>query len=423
VGITPIRSPDPSTPPAGAPICPALAPVEARFQTPPFDDVASLAGAYESQILMNLNQGASADTLRTSLDQITFTWGDATWSPSADVFALDATGDGVAEIIVALLFRSQGYDFSDGYLWVLRCSDSEYLPIHAVYIGSPFGSETDGLRVVRDLNQDELPEIVVSWIENVGAHGYYTRRIAIFSWDGGRFSELVHPDHGGIAAYNGDMALRVGEGDGTFELVITQGVAAYYGGPQRGRTEIYAWDGAAFVLSSWSYEPPTFRFQAVQDGDLGTRFGEYDSALASYQRAIFDEDLYGWQPGGFFDPAFPTPPIPDPEERPNLEAYARYRILLLHTLRNFLPDAEVVYTTLQTKFPAGTEGHEFAVLAKVFWEAFQFSGDLSAACSEAVRHAQTEGLTKSGVLGPFYYGEESLAYEPRDLCPFLPADL
>ncbi len=40
-------------------------------------------------------------------------------------------------------------------------------------------------------------------------------------------------------------------------------------------------------------------------------------------------------------------PQPDPNEYPNLAAYARYRIMLLYLLQGWDSDAQVIYETLQ----------------------------------------------------------------------------
>jgi hypothetical protein len=229
------------------------------------------------------------------------------------------------------------------------------------------------------------------------------------------------------------------DGNGTLELVLKQDIPilSEYSMflPWRKEERTCMWDGGAFVLTHVELSPPEYRFQAVQDGDRASLAGEYDKALELYQQAIFSDKLDWWtferrvHEIGVYGQEFvikPTPIpslLPDPLEYPNLAAYARFRILLLHLLRGYLPEAQTVYATLQEKFPAGQPGHAYAELAAAFWDEYQASQSMGLACGKAIEYATAHPVEILAYLGnsdysETYFGQQSLDYQPEDVCPF-----
>jgi hypothetical protein len=182
----------------------------------------------------------------------------------------------------------------------------------------------------------------------------------------------------------------------------------------RDLTLVHAWNGAQYIAIDFIIPPPVYRFHAVQDGDDASYFGQYDRALAFYQQAIFDEALEWWSlaryeyeaarhcGGGYL--TLPPLPSPDADERPRLEAYSRYRILLLHTVRGYMPEAKVVYDTLQRKFPAERAGHVYAEMASVFWNDYNVSHSIRTACSRAIAYANDHSAAILNPLGAQFYG-------------------
>jgi hypothetical protein len=180
-----------------------------------------------------------------------------------------------------------------------------------------------------------------------------------------------------------------------------------------------------------------YRLHAIWDGDDASRLGDYAEALALYQRAIFDESLLGW-----WNPIraplledYAVPPPPEPDERPRLSAYARYRIVLLHVVQGNLREAQIAYDTLQSRFAADSVGHQYAELARVYWEEYDSSHDVGSACDKAIEHTRTaetatldtigqssttlEGVRSAvlqDILAPIY--SPSHPYAPEDICPF-----
>jgi hypothetical protein len=425
---SPASSPDSAqtpTPTLGAPECPPPSEDAPAVSLPPAN-----AEGFPSEVLLDnfhayLNAGGDAQSLQALIPTFEFIFHDETYSSDGLLVETDVTGDAVAEIVVGLMLSTKNWDYSDGFLKVYSCSEGAYQEIRSTFIGSPLYAEVDGLRAVMDMNGDDLPEIVTSWIDNFGAHGHFTRLFFIDTWNGETFVPLV--EHRNFydatmtasyaTVYNGDGEILDVNEDGIYELVLNNGIAGYYGGPQRKRKDIFSWDGHMFTLSRWEYEAPTYRFQAVRDGDDATLFGDFDRALAAYQQAIFDEELFGWRSGYFLDLVAPTPPVPDPDERPRLEAYSRYRILLLHAARGYINEVQIVYETLQEKFASHEVGGPYAELAANFWETFQQNGDMAQSCEAAVAYANTQEFELLGYLRSAY-GDESFEYDLEDLCPF-----
>jgi hypothetical protein len=125
-----------------------------------------------------------------------------------------------------------------------------------------------------------------------------------------------------------------------------------------------------------------------------------DGALDAYQDVLFDANLlereqyipqlaYCSELGSLVDPALTE------NEWDQLAAYARWRILLINALQG-APDAmQVVYETLQDKFPEGNPGHAYAAIASAFWDSFQTTQDIQAACDAANAVAQGQILYPS----------------------------
>lgn len=353
--------------------------------------------------------------------------GETTWKARTQVMTIDVTGDTTPDVVMDFSFFVEG-QYADGAVFVYACQEGQYQGGAVAVMGAQVFSGEDpdpGIRAIRDMNRDEVPEIIFSYIEIIGTHANFTRLFRILEWDGSKFVDLIQGDlyypHS-ARVDNGDGVIRDTDGDGTLELVLTNGVGRGPDviGPQRTRIEIWAWNGVAFTLASAEYSPPQYRFQAVQDGDDATLRGDYDKALAFYEQSIFDDELLGWSPGRLWPDSLygtaPTP-TPDPDERPRLNAYAYYRIMLLHVVQGSMPEAQIVYETLQDEFPAGAVGHQYAELATVFWEEYDTRADIATACGKAVEYASAYADEVLIPLSSSFYGFGQRDYAPRDVCP------
>ncbi|MFQ5410480.1 MAG: hypothetical protein ACE5FI_18890, partial [Anaerolineales bacterium] len=375
-----------------------------------------------------LNARGGAESLQAALGG-PFASKDELLPARAQVFTTDVTGDAAPEVVVDFgLFVSD--ENIDGELFVFTCQDGQYEAIAAEpLLGYVLSDDwpDPGVRAIQDMNGNGKAEIVSSSVVIVGTHANFTRLFQIIEWDGSQFTDLIQggDNQPNVAdVFNGDGAIRDIDGDGILELELTHGVGR---GPEvsaleRSRTDVWAWDGAAFTLADTrAAAPPVFRIQALWDGDAAKLRGEYDSALADYQQAVFDEELLGWSAGRIAsDAAYEggATPVPDSDEWPRLAAYGRYRILLLHAAQGYLPEAQTVYDTLQEKFPEGTVGSAYAALATAFWDEFSAQDDIAAACEAAIDYAAAHADQILAPLGSDFYGFGQPDYAPEDLCPF-----
>ncbi len=229
-------------------------------------------------------------------------------------------------------------------------------------------------------------------------------------------------------------------GDGLKEITVVYTVKELCNGfsgldfcdgtPAREQTIVLGWNGQNYVdLKQENYAPPEYRFQAVQDGDWYTRYGNYVKALSLYQEAIFYEQLAWWSPArGEYEintrhaqaenipTVYPTP-ILDKTEYPRLAAYAYYRIMLLHIVQGYESDAGKVYKTLQEKFGNDQYGHPYVAMAVAFWNAYQSTHKMYDGCAAAIQYA-AEHPEILIPLGSDYHGAQSHIYVPADVCPF-----
>jgi hypothetical protein len=424
---TPTLGPSVTRTPAPAGVCPPLGEqLPAILAIEP--GVAIIAG-FEPQIREYLNAGGGTDSLLQALGDLTLTDADGTrWQSRAQVIAADVTGNGTPDVVVSLVFFVEG-QYADGGVFVFSCQDGQYVGDEVVPLGGSVFSAVGpdpGIRAIQDTNNNGVSDIVLSYIGIIGTHANFTRFFRILEWDGVQFVDLIQgkaEPYNEAPVNNGDGFVYDTNGNRNLELVLTNGLATGYidGGPQRERTDIWAWNGYAFTFRRWEHEPPTRRFQAVQDGDDAARFGQYEAAQAFYEQALSDEKLLGWSPGQLWpDSAYdvaPTP-TPDPNEHPRLDAYVYYRTMLLYVVQGELSEAQRVYEVLQTEFLFGMVGHPYTALAKVFWEEYAVSGDIAIACAQATEYADAHADEILEPLGSDVYGYNNRDYDAKDICPF-----
>ncbi len=420
--LTPTLGPQVTRTPGQAAECPEI--TSGKIELTSSAPGVSVVEIFEQQLLTYLNSGGSSSTLQEALSDLTML--DGAWEARAQVEMVDVTGNYTPEVLIDLSFFEAGQYFEGG-LFVFRCEDGHYVggALFSTAGQVQSGGEPDGILGILDMNNDGVPEIVHSHISIAGTHGYFTREFRILEWDGQEFVDLIPEDEYGFYAQadTGDGVIKDFDGNGTKELILSNSPGEAYPdlGPQRSRTDIWAWNGYQFVPERWEYTEPEFRIHAIWDGDDATRFGDYADALAFYQQGVFDTELFGWTSGQLWpDEAYnggPTP-APDPEEWPRLNAYGRYRIMLLHAIQGYQPEAQIVYDTLQENFPDGSVGSQYAELARIFWKEYSSIGDVELACAKAIEFAKSQSSIILTPLGKRFYGSGQREYTPEDVCPF-----
>ena len=350
---------------------------------------------------------------------------------------VDVTGDGVPELFI------QADEFH-----VLSCSEGEYVQL--LFLPDQGFSQGPRLEFLEDANTNGIPELVVSVIRGRRTHIY-----DVFEWSSEGFHSLVVPPSGlpfkpetlysSPSSFSPEpmVAFRDTDTDGVKELVSYVGlpfwdVCANYP-PWREEWDFFEIDSAGnYVGDSVAYSLPEYRFQAVQDGDRLTLYGDYDTALRLYQDAVFSDKLDWWSEARqefICTEGFDQGPIspsdihaarlksslaldPDPAEYPTIAAYARFRIMLLHILRGWLPEAEIVYSTLLEKYPGGSEGSEVVAMATAFMDKYRATADIELSCEAAIQRVRPQSDSLLGYVSGG--GDQAEPYEPALLCPFGP---
>lgn len=338
----------------------------------------------------------------------------------------DITRDAVPEVIIAW------------GIWVdiFNCRNGQYQLLATMTTAE--AEAGSAIIAVTDINSNGQKELV-SWFS--GCMGSRCPSIMVSEWDGTQFRDLIldrSRDQGCssvLAPF--DVEVRDIDQNGMKEIILLSTGRAWpddLGFPYRQETRTCVWNGQGVVLDKIEFGPPYYRYQAVQDGDQAFGFGNYTRALDFYQQAIFSDklewftqerrnyDFWAYHSDYFPSGDEPTPTlapslVPDPNEYPNLAAYARYRIMLLYIKQGWLSDAQVVLDTLERKYPAGNTGNAFAQMASGFWREYQASQNLRLACNQAIAYAATR-LELLSYLGSTDHGEQSIDYKPDDTCPF-----
>jgi hypothetical protein len=190
----------------------------------------------------------------------------------------------------------------------------------------------------------------------------------------------------------------------------------------RGRTDIWSWDGQRYSLKT-QLDPAIYRFHVLQDTDDAALVGDFELAMSLYLQVIFDDELRGW--GTDLLKTQITEPV---EERYRLNAYAAFRIMVLHILWGNEAEAEKDLETMLEYYPEGDEQYPFTEMGAIFLEAYQSSGQMDYACEKVSAFAESavyQSLQTAmsevpllSMLGSSYYGWYNRDYTPEDICPF-----
>ncbi len=405
-------SPAPSTrTPAPPAECPAIDPApQADFQVL-VDQYGQLPE--DEPVLDFLNAGGSPQAALTALQSLDWP-GGLVKSEFTDI-----TGDGVSDFLLGL-----------DSLHFIVCEAGEFNTVEVVpQEGGPIR-----LEAIQDMNLDGLPEVVTA-IPVVGED-----LVKVFSWDGVGFRNLVYDEQTGwdsAQAKNG-MRIQDVDGDGTLELLVDSTPPgpheAYFDPacwvPARVITDIFRWDGERFTVSGQDAAPPVYRFEAAQDGDRLALQGRYQEARQRYLQVVNDEALDWWSDDrrdylletefGLDTYDFPvvSPPQPVPEERNTLSAYANYRLMVLGALNGDFEQAKDHFQDLQREKDKDATGRVFSGLANEFWQVYQESQDLGAACGRAVAFVDSGPGYLDEIFWAVDRGTCDVGYVAKDICPF-----
>jgi tetratricopeptide (TPR) repeat protein len=383
------------------------------------------------QVYDFLNRGGSAAALARGLErawetgddyyQLRALFGEERYARSAHIVE-DLTGDSAEDLLLFLTHANSHI------IEVLKCSAGQYTVAYSESWGLDEFAYVEEYSV-RDVNGNGTNELL---LDVFGGHGaYHFEGMDVYEWNGTTLVRVLE-----TPGLNVKVSVEIVDvdQDGAGEFRVTLGpphgcpaTDPPYWLPYRGEIHTFGWNGVEYVEVGFELAPPEYRFLMVYAADEAALAGDYEKAVAYYQAAIFDvslkpasSDLWSYLERNGCLIGFDTPepsPTPDAVERPNLEAYSRYRLLLTHVLRGDLNSARVVYDELQKRFPSGTAGSAYAQMAAVLWQEYDVNGELGEACAKARQYAGEHPAEILSPLGTESYGLAGTDYLPEDICP------
>ena len=328
-----------------------------------------------------LSAGGSPAALETALRDEWDALGD-TGLVRADV---DFTGEGTPDVLVTL----NGLD-GGGLLLVLHCSAGRYVtsyewangdgPPQVIYAG--------------DINADTRADLLFAGPVCEGdADCMLETRLITWQPAQGSFVSLLGSsirtqELPTVSDVDNDRVLEI------IERMSNPGTAET--GPLRTGVTIYDWNGVSFLRSITQLDPPRFRIQVIQQGDLSASRREFPAAASLYRLALEDTNLRNW----FND----DPPI--------LTSYILYRLLTIYA---FTEDERLlsIYQAILSNYPNLEEAPVYASMGTTFWDSLQQTNNLRSACQavQAIISQRPEALDRLNRYG-------SRTYTASDLCPF-----
>jgi tetratricopeptide (TPR) repeat protein len=338
----------------------------------------------------------------------------------------DLTNDGAPEIVISF-----------GGLFILGCEDGKYQALLAVANDPTFDP---AIAEIQDLNLNGIPELLM--LMNIGTQG--VREYQMYEWGNGKFNSLfsLEPDPRDnrrndtvTVLFDGEYSFPDTNQDGLMEFFLYDGyplLAEFEASaPWRRMTKTFEWNGETFMLSKQVFDPPQYRFQAVEDADYATLAGEYERAIELYRQVTEDDQLEWWsaERGAYLYQEMyakwagleltATPPAPDPNEYLSLTAYAQFRIMILHYLQGNELEAQSTYLSLLTDYPNGEVGAIYAQMAREFRRNFHITQSVGNACVEALAVAieHRDEVTRY-LLDNYKNDGYPQKYTFEQLCPF-----
>lgn len=368
-----------------------------------FDTDYCVFSGTEKEILEFLNNGGTIQAAIAKLKT-------AIYEDYQDYAYQDLTGDQILDLTFI--------DFShQKRMHIIYCSNE----IYEVFTSEkdPYGSDQMVWKpIIRDMNNNGLPEVLFFQAIGIGCCKIFT-----LEWNGATFQDLSPNGFTQIEPQIKDI-----DNNGLLEIIGGANTEVYPVGLNRFETIVFSWNGKTYELVKESFPSPTFRIQAVYDGDWETLNKDFEKPLNSYQIVINDlsleswsdeKSLYqfrNWESRGATILTDPTP-LPNLTEYPQLASYAYYRIILLQLAQSQTEEANKTYQTLQDTFGNDVYAKPYIEMTNAFLQAYQVNQRMYDGCAAAIQYA-VEHPEILVPLGSDYHGSQAKIYTPEDVCPF-----
>lgn len=310
------------------------------------------------------------------------------------VMSGDVDGDGQADLVVAL-GPAPPLDCETGALALYLRRGTTFRLAQQIGLLEPTPIDPKISHVpcptifaVRDLIHDGRAQIV--FLSNAcGAHTCVVS-LGVLRWAGNDLTPVMpaplptmaYPE---ITLQDNGIALHGG-------LIGSLGA-----GPQRERREVYLWNGSRFTLAATTFDPSNFLYFKIVDANTLMAKRQYADAITWYREAITNPnlDLSGRHAN----------------ERADLQAFARFRVMVAYLLLNDATQAQAARDELRQRQPQ----HVYAQVADTFWDAFTPQRNVAAGCNAVTAFAEATSAV-AAVLADFGYANAD--FMARDVCPF-----
>jgi hypothetical protein len=350
---------------------------------------------YPARILAFLNASGTVQ----ELDEILTEYEIA--NPPITVTAGDLTGNGKLDVVVSFInSRSQGFP-KQGALLIYTCQGDHY--ILAYYEIGQQGFDPPSIIHIQDLNSDGPAELISS----SAICGAYTcfEDVKIIAWTGTGFENRLNGTIIDLPFPN--VQITDYEKDGIYQLEAAgSGPGTISAGPPREKTRIYTYNPNTgfWELTDELIGASDFRIHVLHDADDAARRSEYLIAQVLYDRVINDSSLIDWRPEDF------------EEQVINLQAYARFKLVVVYAFQNQLDNAQSILEAMLNLYPQDQSQYAYAQLAQVFLNAYT-TQNKEAACGAAHEYAALHAVKILTPLGQEIFGATNPNYSPLDICP------
>jgi hypothetical protein len=255
-----------------------------------------------------------------------------------------------------------------------------------------------------DVNADGNGELVYTR-STCGAHTC-TLSVFVITGDGAGYRHLTPftddpAAPSGIAMETAELTLEDRDGDGAQEIVLHGGIIGSAGaGPQRTRTEVYAWNGEVYALTELTYDTSDLRYFAVLDADAAFGERDYERAAQLYEEALGDglAEVEGFG------------------SRDELLAYAEFRLGLSRLVLDDFTGASQAIEVAIARYPATmTADAAIAFRNAMNLSEAGYAGDLAAGCAAATGALENDAARFEEAWS---YGYANPQLTPAAVCPF-----
>lgn len=385
----PTATPRPTPTATPVPKCPA--PASADVWAAPVDFF-----GYPEAIRAYLSAGGPGEALTTILSNAS-----SINDRFGGVKLIDLTGDGEREVVVSIaepvsLDRSPA---PGGMLLIYGCTQQR---VDLLYAAQSTAAETmPRLVQIGNITGAARGAQVATLKSACGAHTCF-ERFDILGWTGNTFVSLLGTP---LDLPGGTYRLVQRDSDPAFEIEAQSGVIGSVGaGPQRTEQQVWKWNGAQYVKTVTQLSPVDYRIHAVYEGDDALAAGDYARAIDWYGRVITDDALKDWHA----EIGYRTQ-----TDRAELTAYARFRLLLIGVVQG-QANARDQLDQLTAQFPEGSPAHDTQQMAQTFWDKYQATQDIKAACVAANDYANEQYQIFEDLN---LFGYANRFYTPDDMCP------